>query len=560
VLTTFHSFCADILRQHGRHVGLTPDFKILHREDDQRTLVRSALARLDPESSPDDDFVEARLRAIRQCMDALVEEDQVVGHFTDRQAGERFSALYAEYRRQLRQRNSADFPSLLLLAHQLMTRLPAVAVQLRVRYPHLCVDEFQDTNTAQYRLLRHVAGDDPKDLFVVADDDQIIYEWNGASPQRLQQLREDYGTEVIQLPTNYRCPPAVVELANLLIRNNSSRTAGKESLLAARAAELGSEMIRRLDFATRAEEMAWIAQDIRRRGESAWGGCVVLARYRDIAAEVAAALNTAAVPAVVQVSKDEFQSSPFRWLHGLLRLSHARRDHEQLQRVCSAFVELEGIDVFLESAWDVPDYLLGWFESVLASGSLNVPARRFLQGARAGAGESAWLGRLIPAALAWFEDLASRTEGHLCEGLAEYAEERACWEDLYRAALARHGTDGLTLAVLLQEFDLAKKTPPTPPGAVRCYTIHASKGMEFAHVYLASLSEGVLPSYQSVKKGDRCAEMQEERRNCFVAITRTQASLTVTLSRHDGRWHREPSRFLAEMGLAGEDREGDWVA
>src|SRR5262249_53766617 len=202
---------------------------------------------------------------------------------------------------------SADFPSLLLLAHQLMTRLPAVAVQLRVRYPHLCVDEFQDTNTAQYRLLRHVAGDDPKDLFVVADDDQIIYEWNGASPQRLQQLREDYGTEVIQLPTNYRCPPAVIELANLLIRNNSSRTAGKESLLAPRAAEWGSEVIRRLDFATRAEEMAWIAQDIRRRGESAWGNCVVLARYRDIAAEVAAALNAAGVPVVVQVSKDEFQ-------------------------------------------------------------------------------------------------------------------------------------------------------------------------------------------------------------------------------------------------------------
>lgn len=551
LLTTFHSFCADVLRQHGRHVGLAPDFKILNREEDQLALVRSTLARLEPDA--DDTAVQNRLRAVRQFMDALVGEDQAAHRFTDRHAGELFAALFADYRRQMRERNCADFPSLLLLTHELLTRMPAVAAQLRVRYPHVCVDEFQDTNFAQYQVLRLVAGDAPRNLFVVADDDQIIYEWNGASPERLRQFREDYGMEVIQLPTNYRCPPAIIEIANLLIQNNPSRSTDKEPLVAARDDE-ERQIIRHLDFDTLREELAWIAEDIRARGESAWGGCVVLARFGSIATQAAAALEAAGVPAVVRISKDEFQSSPFRWLHALLRLAQTRQDDEQLRRVCHAFCQLEGVDTLPGPEWDGEDRLLGWFDTALAVGSLSPSTRRFLEAARAGAGESIWLGRFVPAALRWFDELVGQADGRPVEGLEEYADERAAWDDLHRAALSKYGPDGLTLAVLLQEFDLAKKVPPAPPRAVRCYTIHASKGMEFAHVYLAGLSEGVLPSYQSIRKGDHGAEMQEERRNCFVAVTRTQASLTLTSCRNDGWRQREPSRFLAEMGIAG--REG----
>jgi DNA helicase-2/ATP-dependent DNA helicase PcrA len=109
--------------------------------------------------------------------------------------------------------------------------------------------------------------------------------------------------------------------------------------------------------------------------------------------------------------------------------------------------------------------------------------------------------------------------------------------------------DGVTLPVLLQEFDLCSKTPTAPSDAARCFTVHAAKGMEFEYVYVIGLADGMMPSWHSVKDGDQSRSMQEERRNCFVAITRTQTDLTLTHSRGYGGYQKEPSRFLAELGL-----------
>jgi ATP-dependent DNA helicase UvrD/PcrA len=103
--------------------------------------------------------------------------------------------------------------------------------------------------------------------------------------------------------------------------------------------------------------------------------------------------------------------------------------------------------------------------------------------------------------------------------------------------------------VFLQELDLVEKSPPIPPDAVRCLTIHSAKGLEWEHVYIAGLAEDQLPSFQSIKKGDHSIEMQEERRNCFVAITRAQTSLTLSYARRYSGWPKQPSRFLREMEL-----------
>jgi DNA helicase-2/ATP-dependent DNA helicase PcrA len=122
-------------------------------------------------------------------------------------------------------------------------------------------------------------------------------------------------------------------------------------------------------------------------------------------------------------------------------------------------------------------------------------------------------------------------------------------QELLQSAKSKYVADGMTLPVLLHEFDLCSKTPSAPPDAVRCFTVHAAKGMEFEHVYVLGLADGMMPSWQSVKDGDQSTAMREERRNCFVAITRTQTSLTLTHARRYGRYQKEASRFLAEMGL-----------
>jgi DNA helicase-2/ATP-dependent DNA helicase PcrA len=224
LLTTFHAFCADVLRQHGSHLGVRPDFTILNQEADQIAVLAEVVRRVAPDAANPGKVAEDYLPPVRSCLEAFARPDDIPSRFKNPQYGTNVRLLYEGYRQELATRNALDFPSLLLLTHELLAAKPAVARQLRIIYPHVCVDEFQDTNLAQYTVLRQVIGDRPANLFVVADDDQIIYEWNGASPERLRQIRTDYGMEVIQLPTNYRCPYAVIDLANNLIGHNLDRS------------------------------------------------------------------------------------------------------------------------------------------------------------------------------------------------------------------------------------------------------------------------------------------------------------------------------------------------
>ena len=133
----------------------------------------------------------------------------------------------------------------------------------------------------------------------------------------------------------------------------------------------------------------------------------------------------------------------------------------------------------------------------------------------------------------------------------EYRDEKKAWDLLAAHTDNKLGRDQVTLAALLQEIDLQPKTTPAPRDSVPCYTVHAAKGLEFDHVYLAGLVEGEMPDRRAMAKGDKSAEMQEERRICFVAITRARQRLTLTYARRMFGQQRPPSRFLTEMGLGG---------
>ena len=128
-------------------------------------------------------------------------------------------------------------------------------------------------------------------------------------------------------------------------------------------------------------------------------------------------------------------------------------------------------------------------------------------------------------------------------------EEVNTWSGLHQDIVREHAPDDLTLNLYLQQMDLVSKAPSPPPGAIRCMTVHGAKGLEFQHVYLIGMAEEVFPSYQAVKKGPESREMEEERRNCFVAITRVQETLTLTRAREYNGWRKAPSRFLEDMGL-----------
>jgi DNA helicase-2/ATP-dependent DNA helicase PcrA len=548
-LGTFHGLAADILRQHGSHVGLRPDFRIISQDAERRSLLREVLTAL-RDAGEDVPVPNTNvLPAMEEIYKQGLQPDDAVRAFRDPVAGARMQTIYAAYLERLRRGNTADFGSLLVFALELLSAKPTVMQQLQAVFPHICVDEFQDTNLAQFELLRKLVGP-ATNLFVVADDDQIIYAWNGASTDRLRALRRDFGVAVLQLPENYRCPEAVIRVANALIAHNADRSAEKVQLTAIKpAADASCIRVRHFDDAE--QEAAWVARDIASRPNR--DDCIVLGRTGKLLDGVVEALAECGIATARGKRKDDFTSAPLLFVRSLLRLMCDRTSTEPLALVSAAFRTLEGIETGIDH--DSSDYLRAWLSAARGSTALEPTTETFLRDLEPLVVSGEYF-RIIARTFAWIESVRARVEEQDPTAWADYDEDRGIWDSQQREVVSRYEGEDVPLATFLQELDLEGKVPDVPEGAVRCYTIHIAKGLEFEHVYVVGLADEYLPSFQALKKGDASAEMEEERRSCFVAITRCQTSLTLTYAARYSGYAKKPSRFLGEMDLLSESVAG----
>jgi len=556
-LTTFHSYAAELLQQHGNHISFRPDFQILSNDVDREALLDDVLVQLRkdlsfflPEHFEAAQLLPAVTRLLDRCIppneaESLLQQSNVENSIP-------LARVYTAYRQALRSTNSLDFPSLIAESLDLLTEHTFLLKHIRKVYKHILVDEFQDTNHSQYRILSLIAKPDPSTLFVVADDDQIIYQWNGASPKRIQSLRDDFGVLELQLPENYRCPPLVIELANALIEKNLNRSAGKKPLTAVKQG-VGGDVVRVLHFNNIEGEAAWIAEEISKKKPEDRVNCAVLARTKKLLDFVGRKLEEAGVPVYFAARKDEFNSAPLRMLHAILRLVNSKEDKQSLARLSKAFYELEGISIELSpvlsrASADGQDLLRAWLDEVKRREALEKRTRALLETGIRPLLTALNFRNFSDKLLKWAEECQRESQQEE-NTFNEFEEEREVWKQLLSDITKKFEGEDISLHQLLHELDLTSKTAPKPPEAIPCFTIHASKGMEFGHVYLAGLVEDQLPSWAAVKKGDNSLEMQEERRNCFVAITRAQESLTLTFSSQVFGWQKQPSRFLTEMGI-----------
>jgi DNA helicase-2/ATP-dependent DNA helicase PcrA len=554
LLTTFHSFASDILRQHGQHCGLRPDFTIMVDDADRHSMLDEAIEQLSDPADGSHFSSERLLPLINRLLENDVKPDAAASVLQQAKAqhSTELAAVYKNYRRLMIERNTLDFAGLMAETLNLLESKPGVRKQIQRVYPYICIDEFQDTNKTQYRILCHIVNPDTRNLFAVADDDQIIYQWNGASPDRLRALESDFQATIMQLPENYRCPEQVVSLANKLIAHNFERAEGKLELKAYRKNSL-RDVVRVKAFKTYLEEAAWVAEDIASRSREEREGCAVLARTKKALDGVITALEEKGLSGYLAARKNEFESAPLQWLHSALRLANARNSRECVRKLSKAFFALEGIDlnaadVVSLSAVEDGDFLRAWISAALARQQLSEPARRLIDGPMRRLADRLDFWSFIQAAFKWLDELpdAAPIEDGVFD---DYPEEKATWKQLVDEICNQYGKAEVTLHLLLQELDLRSKSPLPAQGAIPCFTIHASKGLEFAHVYLVAMVEDQLPSWAAAKKGPAAKEMQEERRNCFVAITRTRETLTLTYSAQMQGWGKEPSRFLKEMEL-----------
>jgi len=542
-LSTFHAFATDVLRQHGSHVGIQPDFSLLTQEEDRVALLQEVMEDL----ADEDHVLPTDHRNTLVLLDRLFASSYDGGPEAPSlvQTPAWVPAFFATYCQRLIADNRLDFGGLLHFARKLLTEQPAVVRVLRAGWSYICVDEFQDTNKAQYDLLRLMVPQDTPNLFVVADDDQIIYQWNGASPERLQALRDDYGMDVVQLPENYRCPREIIDLANRLIKHNRLRTEDKQPLTTSRGAETHDGVIFVRIYDTPEDEAAAVAADIRHRGLEP-AEVAVLARTTKLLNRAAEALRGAGLDAHLAQRKPEFETPLVRVVFHALRLANLRHDRDVLRRLCVAWdaltdQTLELGDVTAAAALVGGDFLRAWADAAEA-GATGADAD-LLERLR-----SSLVDRLeFPEIVDWFLD----------EGVAARAEDRdqvltteiETWRELHGELVHEHGETALTLNVYLQHMDLMPKAPRPEPNAVRCLTVHGAKGLEFKHVYLIGMAQDVFPSFQALRKGPHSREVEEERRNCFVAITRVQETLTLTHARQYYGYAKDRSQFIAEMGL-----------
>jgi DNA helicase-2/ATP-dependent DNA helicase PcrA len=534
-LTTFHSFAAEILRQHGSHSGLRPDFGILTEPADREEALSDAIKTVVTDHSDFTPKASHLLPTITRMLDECIPVHEAEAQLGNVRHAKEIARVYKAYRERLIAANQLDFASLLAIAVDLLESKPAIAKQCRRVYTHVCVDECQDTNSAQFRLLVQLVADTTPNLFVVADDDQVLYQWNGASPDRLRELRGRYDMQVIQLPENYRCPPIVIQLANSLIAHNTDRSAEKKPLTA-RKPTLASDSLFAQRFADFSDELAWIAASISERTPFERKGCVILARRKKLLDEAVSALNSRSVPAYIAVRKNEFQSAPYRFLHSALRLANAPTDKDQLCRMTKAFFDLQGIKIEMQDVIPLASvshegYLRVWLQLASQCTEASKASSEFLADTRKSLADRMDYWKFIAASHKWFSQIRECPSGSASQSaFQDFEDEQAIWDSL-RVDISQHyDTSELSLYNFLQELDLRAKEKPAPPDAVRCLTIASSKGMEFKHVYVIGLVEDELPGYYARKAGDISDEMREERRNCFVAITRAEESLTLTFS------------------------------
>ncbi len=552
-ISTFHRLGMRILRrEHGR-AGLTPSFSIVGPAD-SRAIIADLLARefgTDPSAA---DAVAGALSAWRNAPRGAPEPP-----------GSSLGRIDAAYRRHLRALNALDLDDMVCLPRDLLAEDEELLGRWRERIGHLLVDEYQDTNAAQYELVRLLAGDG-SNLVVVGDDDQSIYAWRGAMPENLARLAQDFpDLEVIKLEQNYRSRGRILKLANHLIRNN--RRTFEKTLWS----ELGpGDPVRVLVCANEMREADQVVSELmsahfQRRAR--YGDFAILYRSNHQSRIFEQRLMQMRVPYQLSGGQSFFDRTEVRDLMAYLRLIANPADDSALMRIVNAPRRGIGAGTLEKLGEAARARRMTAAEAMLESAVVDALPPRARASVEAFAGlivrfrdfaESAPPGELIDDLL---EEIGYR-QWLLDESDSDEAAERR-WQNvqelrqwLERVSRSGDGDGGLADAVrtlVLTDMLDRREDDEVDDDKVRLMTLHAAKGLEFDHVILVGVSDDLLPHANSTGE----AGVEEERRLFYVGITRARKHLTLSWPSSRRRYGEiidcRPSRFIDE--LPAEDLE-----
>jgi DNA helicase-2/ATP-dependent DNA helicase PcrA len=560
---TFHAFCARVLREHGPALGHSRRFAICDASD-QLSAVKSAMRELRVhETTMHPSAVLARISLAKNRMEtpeSFLEggsggRDQLVG------------SIWQRYREYLARTRALDFDDLLLETVRLLREHEDVRVHYRQRYRHVLVDEYQDTNHPQYEIVREIGGGH-RNVCVVGDDDQSIYGWRGADIRKILGFHRDFeGAKVVRLQTNYRSTRPILDAANAVIRHNASRH--DKALESARGEGAEVRFAQLKDETSEAQFVVEEMSKVVKPGRARPGDFAILCRTQVQFRPFEAELRAAGLPYVVVGGMSFFDRKEVRDVVAYLRLATNPRDETSLLRIINTpprGVGKASIDKVLDFATRHGIPASDGFER---AGEVEGLSPQAVEGYRA---LRDTLGRA---------DLAE-AGAHLVDRLGRFLDSvdyRAEVARLYTDALTREArwagveeilnfaenyvrrSSGPTLEGFLEELALTSgdepEEKPERGDAVTLMTLHAAKGLEFPHVFLVGIEEGLLPHARAAAEGG----IEEERRLAYVGITRAMTTLTMSWAFERAKYGRRaravPSRFLFEA--QGEAPPRGWV-
>lgn len=552
-VSTFHSLGVQILRAEAEHVGLKPRFSILS-SDDVRGILQDLCASSDPA------FVKRLQTRISLWKNAMRSADDVESHA---QHGDevRDARVFRSYSATLRAYHAVDFDDLIAQPVSLFETHHEVLFRWQSRLRYLLVDEVQDTNACQYRLLRQLAGTRAA-LTAVGDDDQAIYAWRGATLDNLANLQSDYPQlAVIKLEQNYRSSGRILAAANALIAANPKLF--EKKLWSEHAPGEAVTVSAMNDDLHEAEAVAIRLSAHRFERRTKWSDYAVLYRGNHQARVFEEALRKEKIPYVLSGGQSFFERAEIRDLIAWLRLFANLDDDPAFIRAVT--VPRRGVGTATLEALGryASQRRVSMFEAACETAfATRIAARQFEPLEQF----TAFVNRMQARAE---REPADRVLDHLLAAidyrahLFDASDERGAqtrWQNVldFTGWIAKRcEADAKNLVAVTQSIALLSMldNQDEDVDAVRLSTLHAAKGLEFGHVFLVGVEEGLLPHKdgEDDEPATQALRIEEERRLMYVGVTRAQKSLSISWcrKRRRAREHQTcgPSRFIAELGL-----------
>lgn len=551
-VSTFHSTCVRILRRYIDRLGYDNHFTI-YDTDDQKGIMKEVCKKLQIDTK----MLKERtiMSAISSAKDELIDPQEYEMQNGFDYNGGKIAKAYREYQATLKKNNALDFDDLIMKTVELFKADAEVLSSYQDRFRYIMVDEYQDTNTAQFELIRLLAAKH-RNLCVVGDDDQSIYKFRGANIRNILDFEKVYPDAfVIRLEQNYRSTQAVLDAANAVIKNNTRR---KEKALWTDQGEGARIGFRQFDTAY--EEAEYIAGDVarkKRKGQFSYGECAVLYRTNAQARLLEERFIMEGVPYDVVGGTNFYSRREIKDVLAYLKTIDNGRDDVAVKRIINVPRRGIGAATIVRVQEYADERNISFFDALTEadqimtigrSASKLKPFVTMIQSFRSKR-EFYSLEELV-------KDVLDLT-GYLKE-LEESDEEDAAdrvenIEELVSKVVAyEQENDEPTLSGFLEEVALVADIDRVDGDGDRVLlmTLHSAKGLEFGHVYLAGMEDGVFPSYMTITSDDPM-EIEEERRLAYVGITRAKEELTLTYAKQRmirGETQYNPvSRFVREI-------------